>query len=223
MMKDYLKYITWIVLAVVALVIVSRVTGLFKDGVSEDVTVTTPSDSAFLPIHKREFKPASIPFEKRTKPPVRLPKGIKEKDVARAIIITKSERGRTSSRLGAIGDTLRLIELKNGAIFVEGVKGAETKVEEITYAPPILSWGMFTSVGVSISRSEERFVFSPVFAFSPLQISGTVQFPLLTADLNGIGAGVGARYKNFLFGISEQWRFENFQRQIKLSIHYCID
>lgn len=222
-MKDYLKYITWIVLAVVALIIVFRVTGLFKNEQPEEVTVTTPSDSAFLPIHKREFKPSSIPFEKRTKPPVRLPKGIKEKDVARAIIITKSGRGRTSGDLGAIRDTIRLLELKNGSIFVEGIEGIETKVEEITYVPPILSWGLFTSSGISIGRSEEKFLFSPMLAVSPLQISGVVQFPLLIADLNGVGIGAGYRYDKFVFGITSHWQFENKQQGIRLFIAYSIN
>lgn len=222
-MKDYLKYITWIVLAVVALVIVFRVTGLFKGGTSEDVTITTPSDSTFLPIHKREFKPPSIPFERRTKPPVRLPKGVRERDVARAIVITKSGRGRTSSDLTALRDTTRMIELKNGAIFVEGVEGTETRVEEITYVPPILSWDFFTSAGVSIGRSEERFLFSPMLAVSPLQISGVVQLPLLIADINGVGIGAGYRYDNFVFGITSHWQFENKQQGIRLFIAYSIN
>lgn len=219
-MKDYLKYIAWMVVAIVVLVLVLKISGWIEGSPHIDYTVTTPIDSGFAPIIKKDFKPRSTPFERPSKPPVRLPKGVKEADVKRVIVIT--ERLKTDSGTKFF-DSTAVVELKSGEIYVPKEDGKELTVEEFRYVPPILDFGLFASVGASIGRSQQRFNISPLLAASPLQICGSVQFPLLMADLQGVGAGFGIRYGDFMVGISSHWNYLDAQRQIKVSIHYSIN
>jgi hypothetical protein len=219
-MKDYLKYGAWAVVAIVLLVVVWRISRLIEGGPQTDYTVATPIDSGFVPIIKQEFKPRSTPFERASKPPVKLPQGVKESDVKRVIIVIKDVK--TGSNI-AVPDTSRIIELKSGEIYVPKEEGTELTVHEITYMPPILRFGLFASVGVSLGGIPAKLTVSPLVAVSPLQICGFVQFPLVMVDLCGIGAGFGFRYGNYMAGAFSHWRFDNMQRQVKISVQYAIN
>lgn len=220
-MKEELKYIAWIVVAVSIATAVLRVTDFLAPDAGISDSVVIPADSGFVPIVQREYKPPSTPFERPQRPNVRLPRGVSEKDIRRTVIITKSQRVRTSGELLA-SDTTRLIELKSGKVLVQAEDGVDINVQETMFVPPILGWSLFVSGGVSIGRDEERFVLSPVLGFAPLEISGVLQLPLITADLYGIAAGFGVRQSNLVIGLSSHWRFDDAKRGVKLSIHYSI-
>jgi len=222
--KDILKYGSWVVIAIVALVLGlilgPRVLSYFEGYLGGDHAVFTPADSTFVPVVKREYKPRSTPFERPSKPPVRLPKGVKESDVKRVIVVTEHIKT-DSSRI--FFDSTTVIELKSGAIYVPKEHGKELTVEEFNYVPPVLDFGLFCSVGASVGRYNDKFTISPLMAASLLQICGVVQFPLVMADLQGVGAGFGIRQGDFMIGAFSHWRFEDMQRQIKLSIQYSIN
>lgn len=143
-MKDVLKYLAWMAVAGVALVIVREFSRWVGTETQPEFTVSTPVDSGFAPIFQKEFRPRSTPFERASKPPAKLPKGVKESDVKRVIVVTKRLETDAERR---IIDSTTVIELTTGEIFVPKVKGKEVSVEEYRYAPPILDFGLFGSVG----------------------------------------------------------------------------
>jgi len=219
-MKEYVKYIAWIIVAIVVLVLIFKISNLIEGPAHVDYTVSTPIDSGFVPIIEKDYKPRSTPFERPSKPPVKLPKGVKESDVKRAIVVVDSmETGSGRKFL----DTTTVIELKSGEIFVPKKDGKELSVEEYSYKPPILAFGLFGSLGASLGQSAGKLAVSPIVGASLAQISGLVQFPLFSADFDGIGAGIGLRYGSVMVGAHSHWRFDGTQRQIKLSLQFCIN
>jgi hypothetical protein len=227
--KDVLKYGAWIVVVLVLLVLGLRLARMLEGEPNNEYVVGSPIDSGFVPIIKKDYRPHSTPFERRSKAPVRLPRGVKSSDVKRVIIVTenvKTDSGLPDYAVQAgktFSDSTTVIELKSGEIYVPKEDGKELTVEEFRYVPPILDFGLFGSVGASLGRIQTKFVVSPLVAFSPLQICGTVQLPLAMADLYGVGVGFGVRYGDFIVGAFSHWRFDDAQRQIKVSIHYCIN
>lgn len=221
-MKEELKYIAWIVVAVAIATIVMRLTTLLAPDPASIESRVIPADSGFVSIIQSEYKPRSTPFERPQRPDVLLPRGVFEKNVHRIVVITRAQRVRTSGELLA-ADTTRLIELKTGELFIQAEEGSEIKVQETLFVPPLLGWGWFSSAGVSVGREGERFVFSPVLGFSPLEVNGVVQLPLITTDLYGVGAGLGVRQQSLIFGLTSHWRFGDVQRSLKLSLQYIIN
>jgi len=218
--KDVLKYGAWIIVAAVVLVLGLRLARMLEGEPHNEYVVGSPIDSGFVPIIKKDYRPRSTPFERPSKPPVKLPRGVKESDVKRVIIVTenvKTDSGKTFS------DSTTVIELKSGEIYVPKEDGKELTVEEFRYVPPILDLGLFGSVGASLGGILAKLTLSPLVAASPLQICGLVQFPLAMADLYGVGVGFGVRYGDFIVGAFSHWRFDNMQRQIKISIQYCFE
>ena len=93
-MKDILKYGAWIVVAAVVLVLGLKLAHMLEgEPQYEYVVPLCGIDSGFVPIIKKDYRPRSTPFERRSKPPVRLPRGVKESDVG-------GEAGKKIARLG---------------------------------------------------------------------------------------------------------------------------
>jgi hypothetical protein len=206
-MKNVLKYIAIIFVAAVILILALR--GCPQT--TTEVTIVTPIDTNFAPITKRDYRPKSIPFiENPKKPPIRLPKDIKEKDVKRAIIVT----GKNCM------DTTTLIETKDGNIFVDKQGGKVATVEEITYKPPILAFGLTPLAGITISPTEGQLI-SPMIGLSFLTWYGCIECPTLCVDLQGVSSIAFYHIGSFNFGVGSRWNYLLDNRQIIGSV--CIN
>lgn len=219
-MKETIKYLAWIVVAGVLLVIASMVKDVFRGESEAPGMMVVPADSGFAPVIKKEFRPRSTPFEKHPPIPVkRYPAGVKEKDVKRVITI-----GKTIPISGIPHqDTTRIIEMKSGEIFIEKPDSGQLVVEEFEYLDPILSWGARASLGITFSRFSHKFELSPSLSLSFLQVLGRIAVPLATVDLTSIGLGVGYQWESFVFGFGLHWRFEDLRKQVKISLQYSIN
>jgi hypothetical protein len=198
-MQNILKYIAIIFVAAVILILALR--GCPQT--TTEVTVVTPPDTNFAQIVKRDYRPKSIPiFENPKKPPIRLPKDIKEKDVKRAIIVT----GKNCM------DTTTIIETKDGNIFVDKQGGKVATVEEITYKPPILAFGLTPIVGMTVSPFGK--LLSPMIGLNFITWYGQVQFPNLCIDLQGVSSFAMYRLDIFSFGAGYRWNYNTGNRQL---------
>lgn len=151
-----------------------------------------PKDTNCAPIVEHDFRPASIPLIEHSKPPVKLPKYVHERDVKRVLVITKRTNENDSTSHQPKTDKTSIIELKNGDLFVDKQNGEVQSVDLYNYRAPILDWELFVLGGITFSpkiSSPYLVNISPVVALCPLQICGAIQFPILAADLRGIGAG----------------------------------
>jgi hypothetical protein len=224
-MKDILKYGSWLVVAIVALVLGltlgPRVLSFLEGYVGGEHTVFTPADSNFVPVIKKDYRPPSTPFERPSKPPWKLPKGVSERDVKRVITVAKET---PADSAGAVHrDTTQIIETFDGRIYIPKELGKATTVRETRYTPPIFAFDLFTSAGITLTRRESKFVVSPLLAIAPLQILGHVQLPLVGADFEGVVAGAGYRYDRFMLGTVVHWSGRDLSRYIKLTVHFCFD
>jgi hypothetical protein len=217
-MKDTLKYIAIILACIVGAIVLFRI-GSCGDGSTDETTTRIPSDSAFVPITERTLRPRSTLFEGASKTPARLPKGLSEGDVARIVRVVKRIRV-DSAR--SILDTTSVIITKADQVFVPKQPGIETSVEDIKFVDPILHFGLFPSIGISIAKLGIPSEVSPSIAIAPLEILGKVQLPLIAADLNGVGVGIGWRYKDFVFAVAGHQRFEDAGRSVRIMIHYSL-
>jgi hypothetical protein len=218
-MKDTLKYIAIIVACIVGAIALVRL-GSCGGRDSDEVTTRIPQDSSFAPVTEREMRPRSTPFEKPSNAPARLPKGLTEANVARIVRVVKRIPVDSSH---SILDTTSVIVTKGDQVFVPKQEGIQTAVEDTKFAPPIFRFGTFASVGISLVKlGIPNLEVSPSIAIAPLEILGKIQLPLITADLQGVGIGVGYRYKDFVFAIAGHQRFENARRSVRIMIHYSI-
>jgi len=220
--KDSLKYIAYIILASAVIIVVLRFRACVNPATTE-VFVSTPVDTSFSPVVKRDYRPKSTPFERPLKPAVKLPKNIRESDVKRVLIVVKS--GRDIQSNVPAEDTTTVITTKDGNVHVAKQNGRVRSVELITYQPTILDFRLSVLLGVTLGKD----VASPVVAIYPLQICGAIQIPILAADLHGFGAGVSYRWNNFSAGIllhySAPWAHPllaefTADRQLKLMLAY---
>jgi hypothetical protein len=222
-MKDYFKYgvLLVITLTIAYVCITLRDCG---EGGQTSAVVVTPPDSGFVPILKKTYKPASLPavagmtFEKQSKPDVKLPRNVSESNVSRIIVLHPKEQMvlRVDSSTRRSVGSLTLIETKDGGIYIDTAQ--VKKVEMIAYEEPILRFGSFISLGVTL---QPNLHLTLAVAFSPLQICGIVQFPLLALDTEGAGAGVAARMREISFGLLYHQPFVG-DRQLKLSFTYNL-
>jgi hypothetical protein len=219
--KDVLKYGAWIVVAVVALVFGLRIVNLFEGDHSGEHTVFTPADSNFAQVVKKDYRPASTPFERPSKPVVKLPKGVSERDVKRLITVTKETPADSAGTVHI--DTTQIIETFDGQVYVPKEEGKTTTVQETHYTPPIFAFDLFGSAGITVTRRENKVVVSPLLAIAPLQVLGHVQLPLIGADFEGVAAGAGYRYDKFMLGLVAHWSGKDLSRSVKLTVHYCFD
>lgn len=219
-MKDYLKYIVILIVTAAVLTIFFQIKSWFEPS-HERTTLTTPIDPNFTPIEEKKYRPPSTPFERPPKPPVVLPKGVREKDVDRIITVYKKIPVARGDSL--VVDTTNVVLTKTGEVFVPKQSGKEVTVQQVGYVAPIFSFGWFSSFGVAVARPGNPISFSPTIAATPLEIVGTVQLPLIMIDLQGIGAGVGVRYADFVFTPVCHLRFGDAERQLKFVILYSIN
>jgi hypothetical protein len=218
-MKDALKYIAVILTCIVGAIALFRI-GSCGDGNGGDVSVRIPADTGFVPVTERELRPRSTPFEGASNVPVKLPKGLAEGDVARIVRVVK-RIPINSSR--SVLDTTAMIITKADQVFVPKQDGIQTSVEDTKFVPPIFRFGIFASVGISLVKlGIPNLEVSPSIAIAPLEILGKIQLPLITADLQGVGIGVGYRYKDFVFAVAGHQRFEDAGRSVRIMIHYSI-
>jgi hypothetical protein len=143
---------------------------------------------------------------------VKLPSNVSESNVARVVKIyprpLPTEMGRVIS----------MIETKDGGIYIDT---AQVKtVEMIAYDEPIFRIGSFISLGVSMS-THQGLGLLPAIVFSPMQICGVIQFPLIGLDTEGFMAGLAARARDISFGLSYHRPIIGDQ-QLKLSFTYNL-
>ncbi len=213
-MKDVLKYISIIAGCATILSFVMQLKSCGDSNIPL-TTVIVPHDRSFVPVTKSEYRPRSTPFEKKVTQSQRLPKDAPEANVARTIAIVKRIPIDSSGKF--VTDTTRIVQSKSGDTFVEKQEGIETEVAVTEFLPPILQWNLFLSAGVNYSGT-----FSPSVAVSPLKIYDKIQFPVLSLDPASVGVGAGWCYKDFVFGISINKRFETAQNSLKLFAHYTL-
>lgn len=204
-MKEYLKYASYLFISITIAYICATLRSC-GDVEQTSAVVVTPADTAFSPVVWRNYRPASTPFEKPIKPPVKLPRNVREKDVKSVLIVVKQ---RTTTK-----DTTAIITTKDGLVHIDKQQGMVHSVELITYMSPILDFGFYILAGLSLSNN-----LSPVVAICPLQICGAIQIPILAADLYGIAAGGAYRWKNISLGIVEHFPF-TAGRSTKIIIAY---
>jgi hypothetical protein len=139
---------------------------------------------------------------------------VPESDVKSVLIVVKSIPLNDSTTHRLI-DSTAIITTKDGSIYIDT---AQVKsVEMIAYEEPILRFGSFISLGVSMSLQH----ITLAVAISPLQICGVVQFPFLALDTEGVGAGIAARTREISFGLLYHQPLTG-NRQLKLSITYNL-
>ncbi len=206
-MKSLLTRIAVIaVCAVIVVVMLPRSCSHNSTDDSRVAQVFTPNDSNFAPVTTKEYRPASTPFEKQ-KSPVKLPSDLNESDVKEAIRIIGSPRPPVTQSPGpVVPDTTVIILSQDGHIYVNGGQRSLT-VERFEYLPPILDFGLFRQVGVTVSGLRQLLggdftpdLVSPAFAVSFIQVDGRFQFPTLLLDLDGVGIGGGYRISGFTAG-----------------------
>lgn len=196
MVQRSLKGIALVVVAVVIVFIVIRINSWINPP-HENVTVTVPKDTAFAPVWHDRYQPPSLPFSGK-KFPVKLPRNVPESDVSR--IITVEPTGTSHE--------LHIIETKDGDIYIEK-DSTIRKVTVTTIDPPLFSFGTRFGAGLSVTRRNDRAVFSPVVVYAPVEWSGWIHAPIAVADLEGIGLGAQFKvYHDIHLGGSHLWRYD---------------
>ncbi len=211
-MKNYLKYASWIIIALT----IAYVCATFKDcGEAGETSglVVIPADSGYLPVTVRQYRPKSTPFENPVKPVSKLPKGVKESDVTRVIIIRRIP----------VMDTLVIIETKQGDVLVEKNDSIEVSVTVTTYLPPVMEFGLFCDLGLNISppsgEIKRGLFFSPAASVSFIKWYGVLNAPEFTADLSSVGIGCSYKvYHDVYVGPLLTWNYGDLQKSIKLKV-----
>jgi hypothetical protein len=210
-----LKYIALILAASIIALIIYRIERAVShnDGAT---TINVPADSNFTPVENKSYRPPSLPFSPR-KLPVKLPRGLKERDVKRVITIDVSGVPKHPPK------EINVIETTSGAVFVQRDSSIES-VSVTNVEPPILVFGLTFGVGATLgeSRSGGRPELSPAGIFAPVQWDGWLHAPILVADLDGVGPGAEARlYHNIFAGAARLWRYDE-GIQLKLLLSYVF-
>jgi hypothetical protein len=173
------------------------------------VTVTQHQDSTVAPTNEFNFKPRSTPFESKKTPLVRIPEGVKDKNIVKAIRIIKTDStGHT--------DTTGIILMEDGQVLVDNAGKVIKQVDVATYVPPILDWGLHMQVGITVWNR-----ISPAIGIAPLEIEGCFQLPLIVLDYYGIGTGAAYRLKDYSFGLIWHYGY-NLGKQIKFTLTYNL-
>lgn len=218
-MSQHLKYSAIILICVTVLVILFRF-GSCNDAKMDDVTIRIPTDSGFVPVTERKYRPPSTPFERSSKSPVKFPKDLSEGNVARIVTVVKRI---PIDSAHSLWDTTSVIVTKGDQVFVPKQPGTQTTVQDTKFTDPIFRWGLFSSVGISIAKfGVPTLEVSPSLAIAPLEIMGEVRFPFLTTDLTGVGIGIAYRHNDFIFALANHERFIDAGRSIRIMIHYSI-
>jgi hypothetical protein len=207
-MTNYLKYASYIVVAVTIAYVCATLKDCGTVGTTSD-RVVVPADSAFLPIVERDYRPNPLPFSHTSKPVLKLPKGTRESDVARTIAIVNHTKANTTL----------IVETKSGDVFIP--KTEDTLSVFITnYFPAVVSSGLYTGIGLSLDLSAR---FSPSASLAFLKWYGTIDAPVLIADLHGIGAGIGFKFYHDIYVTPAMiWQYESLNKSITLNVSYQL-
>jgi len=209
-----LRNIAIIFVIALALVVVAKWRGCSKPLESTSGTITMPNDTNYIPVKHEEAQPSSLPWAKN-KLGVKLPEGVKEKDVKK---ITNIEY-RTSN--GDSGQTkeVSIIETKSGEIFVRKDSSIQS-VTEIIIKPPLVEFSLTFGVGLSLTKRGEFFRPMPCGTFTPVCWSGWLKAPLLAVDFEGIGLGAAVKlYHDIDIGAAKIYNFGE-SSQLKLIVTY---
>ncbi len=225
MVENILKYIAFILMCSVALVgiLQLRDCGTTRDTSSLMPTqIRKPADTSFIPVEHTVYQPPSLPFSKKNSG-VRIPDGLKERDIAKVINLTIDKRKLPFEEASAGHDSLiqlDVIETLEGEIFVKNEPPLRF-VRVTEFEPPLVYFAMNVGAGVTARIDDRRVKFSPACACSFVRwnISGlNLQAPLLVADFNGVGMGAQIKiYHDFYAGCHYQWYFVG-ERRIQYEI-----
>ncbi len=195
--------------AVIVVVMLPRSCSQLGTDDSRITQVFTPKDSSFAPVATKQYRPPSTPFEKQ-KSPVKLPSDITECQVREAVRIIGTSPDSTI-------DTTVIIVSRDDHIYASGGRRS-LRVEQFEYLPPLLDFGFFRQIGVTVAGLRLPLSVSPCLAVSLLQIAcpgtlssgnGRFQLPTLLLDLDGVGIGAGYHFSDFSAGIMYHHPFED--------------
>ena len=213
-MKVYFKYGVLLIITLAIAYVCLTLRNCGEGGQISAVVIPAP-DSGHVPILKTTYKPASTPFEGHSKSNVKPPANVPESQISRVIIIHPKELPSNDSSAHRLIGSMTIIETKDGRIYIDTTN--VKSVEMIAYEEPILRFGSFISLGVSMSLQHVTLA----GAIAPLQICGVVQFPFIALDTEGIGGGLAARTREISIGLLFHQPFTG-DRQLKISFTYNL-
>lgn len=212
-MKHILKYTAIILVAVVVLVILLKLKNC-GGGKTQRTTVSVPADTNFAAVVKETYQPPSLPLSKKSSR-VKLPAGVKEKDVKKVVTIEVRDVPRDPPK------KIEIIETNEGETFVHKDPSI-VSVRVTEFQPPIVRLQLKSAAGVSVGKSGRGLRFSPAGIFAPVEWVGWIHAPILFTDLDGLGVGLQVRlYHNICVGTVRIWRYDH-GNQAKLFLVYII-
>ena len=207
-MANSLKYTSYIIVALT----IAYVCLTLKDCSTvrpQADRVVIPPDSAYLPIMTHDYRPNPLPFSGSSKPDVRLPKGVKESDVSRTIKIVNK----------ANANTTLIIETKSGELFVPKQKDS-LSIFVTNYLPSVVLFELHAGIGLSLDLAGK---FSPSASISFLKWYGSLNAPVLIADLHGIGCGIGFKfYYDIYITPAIRWQYATLDKSLILNVSYQL-
>ncbi len=213
MIERVLKYVAVIIAAVAIIVFIVKIRSCSSTGVTPRSTYV-PRDSNFVPVTRQDYQPPSLPFSKR-KLNIKLPAGVKEKDVSKIITLGVGNIAHDSTR------SFDIIVTKNGEIFLQRDSSVQS-LSVTTVTPAVLDFGIRFGFGISAAGFKYPVFIRPSLALAPLEWSGWLQAPTIVADLDGIGVGAQARiYHDVYVGAERLWLYDGESR-IKVTLHYML-
>jgi len=214
-----MKYI-WLIVSITIVLVLwygVRFAGCSRNVSGETVTFIEPQDSNFVPVRVQRYRPSSLSFSKKTSG-VRLPKGVKERNVRQVVSLELQPDAVNGDSLSfkrqyrGLSHKIDIIETKSGEIFV--LKDSLlTGVSVTRFEPRLFSLGLRFGIGCSIAQAEnERLRILPmgIISFVDWNI-GDVNFhaPIITADYEGVGIGMQTQlYHDIYFGLVRNWNYK---------------
>ena len=208
-MKSVLANIKYIIYGVVIIVVIGLAFKVYRYiNPIPVVTIVMPQDTSGTPITHETYRPQSIPLvEHPTKPKVKLPSNLREKDVDRIITVIKAPH-----------DTTYIVFPKKGDPYVDRESGKVLNVTITEYLDPILSWDWYLKIGLSGNLGQV----SPMISMAFLRVYGRVDLPVFGLDLHGINAGIDyAVFDPFNIGIVQHVNWD-LSREIRLILSYNL-
>jgi len=212
-MRDVIKYIAFIVIVAASLIVAMSICA---PDYRNDVTLDVPSDTNYVPVIKRAYRPQSLPFTGSPVAPVRLPRGTSSSDFKKAVQIIKTKH----TTAGVFIDTTIVLIDKTDKIFVQRTDSTETVVTDITFLSPILNFVFSPGAGLSLSKHDDAIVASPVVVVRFVEIYGNYTIDARVAT-SGLGFGVGYKIDNrFQIALALNYRYEDLSSFIGASLTY---
>jgi hypothetical protein len=212
-MKEVLKYIAIIIVCATAIYGIAQIKGCGSNNVGPG-SIVLPADTNFTPIEYKFYQPSSLPFSKK-KSPVKLPAGMREKDVKRVVSVTVNDIPKSPPK------KIDIIETKAGETFVYKDSSIQS-VNILTFEPPVVGWDLRFGAGISMGLMNERIKFSPSAIIAPVEWMGWLRVPAVIADIDGFGAGGLVQvYYDIYCGPGLLWRYDQ-GTQLKIVISYLF-